>query len=172
MKMMSVMVVTEAAVLTIEDTAGVAQPPLAPPGLVNALVLVRLAIGLLTGEAGGSVGGGVGGVDGVEVRAGEGDEVPVRDVNAALLVAPGVRVAGLLAADEDDVTVLPRLTGLGRDPPGLLTAAHREDNDEADTEDDEEAADDDPGHDVLLLLQVGLERTGPEGDGEGGGGVV
>ena len=65
--------VTKAAVLTIKDTAGVTESSLAPPGLVNALVLV--AVGLLTGQAGGSVG--VGGVGGVQVRAGEGDKVPV-----------------------------------------------------------------------------------------------
>ena len=166
--MMSVFL-TKAAVLTIEDTAGVAQPSLAAPGLVNTLVLVWLALRLLTGEAGGSVGGGVG-VGGVEVRAGEGDKVPVRDVNAALLVAPGVSVGGVLA-DEDDVAVLTRHPLTSR-APGLLAAADREDDDENDTEDEEEAADDDPGHHVLLFCQVGLKWAGPDCDGECGGGVV
>ena len=166
--MMSVVVVTKAAVLTVKDTADVAQPSLTSPGLVNALVLVRLAVALLTGETGGSVRGGVGGV---QVRAGEGHKVPVRDVDAALLVAPGVGNAGLLTAHEDDVAVLTRLAGLWGGP-GLLIAAHCEDNHEADTEEEEEAADDDPGHDVLLLLQVGLQWAGPQADGEGGGGVV
>ena len=107
------MFLTKAAVLTVEDTAGVTQPSLAASGLVNALILVRLALRLLTGEAGGPVGVGVG-VGGVEVRAREGDKVPMRDVNAALLVAPGVGVGGVLA-DEDDVAVLAshHVTALG-----------------------------------------------------------
>ena len=45
------MFLTKAAVLTVEDTAGVTQSSLAASGLVNALILVRLGAELTGGEA-------------------------------------------------------------------------------------------------------------------------
>lgn len=54
------MIMVKAAMLTIEDT-GVAHSSLTTPGLVNTLVLVRLAVGLVAGQAGAAVVGGGGG---------------------------------------------------------------------------------------------------------------
>ena len=106
------MIMVKAAMLTIEDT-GVAHPSLTAPGLVNTLVLVRLAVGLAAGQAGALVVGGGGGA--VQVRAGEGDKVPVGHVNTTLLVLADAVCVGRLLADEDDVAVLAshHVTALG-----------------------------------------------------------
>ena len=94
----------------------------------------------------------------------------MRDVNATLLVlAAAVRGPGLLT-DEDDVAVLPshHVTGLDRH---IGLAAHGEDDHEDHAEDEEAAADANPGHDVLLVREESLQRTGPGSDTEADGGV-